>query len=78
MDRYKARLVAQGYNQVQGINYDEIFSPIVKVTTIRLVIALEFTSKWTLTKLDVKNVFLHGDLIKMIFIEQPLCANYIT
>ena len=71
MDRYKARLIVQEYNQVQGIDYNETFSLVVKVTTICLVLALVITSKWTLTQLYVKNTFLHEDLSETICMEEP-------
>ena len=71
MDHYNTRLVAQGYNQVQGIDYNETFSPVVKVTTILLILALAVTPKWTLRELNVKNIFFHRDLSEIIFMEQP-------
>ncbi len=59
---YKARLVAKGYAQTYDKGYEEIYSPIAKMTTIRAIIAMAATKGWSLHQMDVKNVFLHGDL----------------
>ncbi len=62
MSRYKARLVAKGYAQTYGIDYEETYSPIAKMITIRTIIAMAAIKGWSLHQMDVKNVFLHGDL----------------
>ncbi|TQE12334.1 hypothetical protein C1H46_001987 [Malus baccata] len=62
VSRYKARLVAQGFSQEHGLEYDETFSPVVRHTTVRLVLSLAAMNKWDLRQLDVKNAFLHGEL----------------
>jgi hypothetical protein len=59
---YKTRLVAKGYAQTYGIDYEETYSPIAKMTTIRIIIAMATTKGWSLHQMDVKNVFLHGNL----------------
>ena len=69
--RYKARLVVKGFQQKQGIDYSEIFSPVVKITTIRLVLAMVATEDLFLEQLDVKTAFLHGDLEEDIYMYQP-------
>ncbi|GJT67989.1 ribonuclease H-like domain-containing protein [Tanacetum coccineum] len=62
LSRYKARLVANGRSQQQGIDCDETFSPVVKPATIRTVLSLVVSREWPIHQLDVKNAFLHGHL----------------
>src|SRR3954471_16748968 len=61
VDRYKARLVAKGYSQTYGIDYDEIFTPLAKMSTVRTLMSCAANLVWPLHQLDVKNAFLHGD-----------------
>ena len=69
--RLKARLVAKAYAQTYGVDYSDTFSPVAKLTSIRLFISLVATHGWELHQLDIKNVFLHGDLAKEVYMEQP-------
>ncbi|GJW97811.1 ribonuclease H-like domain-containing protein [Tanacetum coccineum] len=59
LSRYKARLVANGSTQIEGVNIDETFSPVVKPGTIRTVLSLAISRHWPVHQLDVKNAFLH-------------------
>ncbi|CAL5331695.1 unnamed protein product [Camellia sinensis] len=69
--KYKARLVVKGFGQKKGIDFDEIFSPVVKMTSIRVVLGLVASLNLELEQMDVKTAFLHGDLKEEIYMEQP-------
>ena len=69
--RYKARLVAKGYAQKEGIDYNEVFSPVVKHSSIRILLALVAQFDMEIVQMDVKTAFLHGDLEEEIYITQP-------
>lgn len=69
--KYKARLVVKGYAQQHGVDYTEVFAPVARMETIRLVIALATLRGWPLYQLDVKSAFLHGELHENVFVEQP-------
>ena len=71
LDRYKARLVAQGYSQEKGIDYEEVFSPVVRYTAIRSLLALGNALGLEMHQMDVKTAFLQGELDTEIFMKQP-------
>jgi len=70
MTKYKAKLVAKGYAQTYGIDYEETYSPVAKMTNVRGIIAMAATKGWSLHQMDVKNDFFHGDLWE-VYMEQP-------
>ena len=71
VSRYKATLVAKGYVQTYVIDYEETFSPVARMATLRAVIAMAAAKGWSLHQMDVKNAFLHGDLQEEVYMMQP-------
>jgi hypothetical protein len=67
IDCHKAHLVAKGFKQQYGLDYDETFSPIVKPTTIRLLLSLAVTRGWSIRQIDIQNAFLHGFLNEDVY-----------
>jgi ATP-binding cassette subfamily B (MDR/TAP) protein 1 len=70
-ERYKARLVALGCSQQPGIDFNQTFAPVVKMSTLRLILALVAAHNLEVLQLDVKTAFLHGRLDEEIYICQP-------
>nr|KYP42777.1 Retrovirus-related Pol polyprotein from transposon TNT 1-94 [Cajanus cajan] len=71
INKYKARLVAKGFHQVPGFDFHETFSPVIKPTTLRIILTLALTNGWDLLHLDVNNAFLNGLLEETVFMVQP-------
>lgn len=69
--RYKARLVARGFSQVEGLDYNETFSPVLRMASFRILLALATYLNFEIHHLDVQTAFLHGDLPEEIYMEQP-------
>ncbi|GJV88397.1 ribonuclease H-like domain-containing protein [Tanacetum coccineum] len=71
LSRYKALLVVNGSTELEGVDVDETFSPVVRSGTIRTVLSLAASRHWPIHQLDVKNAFLHGDLSETVYMHQP-------
>ena len=69
--RNKARLVAQGFTQLEGLDYDETFASVVRLEAIRLFLAYAVYMNFKVYQMDVKTAFLHGDLEQEVFLRQP-------
>lgn len=71
INKYKSRLVAKGYVQRYGVDYEEVFAPVARIETIQLLINLAATNGWEIHHLDVKTAFLHGELKETVYVTQP-------
>lgn len=71
LERYKARLVACGYSQVEGIDFKETFSPVIKLKSLRILLALAVERSWPVHQIDITAAYLNGSLDETIFMEQP-------
>jgi hypothetical protein len=69
VEKFKARLVVKGYSQVEGVDFGEIFSPVAKLTSIRVLMSLAATFDLEIEQMDVKTTFLHGDLEEEIYMK---------
>jgi len=71
IERFKARLVIKGFLQRFGIDYNEIFSPVVRMEVLRILLAIGAALDWEIEQMDVKTAFLNGYLDEEIYMEQP-------
>ena len=72
VDRYKVRLVAQGFTQTQGLDYEETFAPVVKLNSIHVLLSLAVNLDWRVHQLDIKNAFLNGEFEEEVYMRIPL------
>nr|GEX49023.1 hypothetical protein [Tanacetum cinerariifolium] len=71
IQKHKARLVVKGYAQQHGIDYEETFSPVARLETVRIILAVAAQQQWKLYQFDVKSAFLNGDLKEEVYVSQP-------
>ncbi|MCO5609702.1 hypothetical protein L7F22_063934 [Adiantum nelumboides] len=71
LDKHKARLVARGFSQRPGVDFDETYAPTARMTTIRTVLCLAAHFGWTVFQMDVKSAFLNGEMEKEVYVSQP-------
>jgi hypothetical protein len=69
--KHKARLVAKGYVQRQGIYFEEVFAPVARLESVRLLFAMAAQFSWQIHQMDVKSTFLNGDLCEEVYVSQP-------
>ena len=71
IDRYKARLVAKSFIQEYGVDYEEIFAPIARLSSVHALLVVAASRHWLLCQMDVKNTFLNGDLSEEVYMQPP-------
>ena len=71
VDWLKVRLVAKGYTKQYGLDYYGTFSLVAKIASVRLLLSMVAMRSWPIFRLDIKNAFLHGNLVKEVYMEQP-------
>ena len=70
--KHKARLVARGFVQREGIDFEKVFAPVAHMESVHLLLALAVAKDWRVHHLDVKSAFLNGELAETVFVRQPL------
>jgi hypothetical protein len=71
MEKHKPHFVARSFSQIEGVDYDETFAPVVRYTSIRTIIAITTNMGWCIHQMDVKTAFLNGFIEEEVYIEQP-------
>jgi hypothetical protein len=71
ISKHKGRLVAKGYVQRQGVDFDEVFAPVGRLESVCLLLAHEANEGWAVHHMDVKSAFLNGELLEEVFVTQP-------
>ncbi|PNX66875.1 hypothetical protein L195_g055326, partial [Trifolium pratense] len=71
IERRKARLVARGFQQTAGLDFEETFSPVIKTSTVRIILSIAVHLNWDIRQLDINNAFLNGHLKETVFMFQP-------
>ena len=71
--KHKVWLIAKGYVQRQGIDYEEVFSPVARMESVRVPLAVAAHHAWAGHHMDVKSAFLNGDLEEEVYVQQPPC-----
>ena len=71
ISRYRARLVAKGFHQQYGVDFEKTFSLVIKPPIVRIILSLAVQFNWPLRQLDVRNTFLHGFLREEVYMVQP-------
>jgi len=69
IERYKAHLVARGFQHTPRLNYEETFAPVAHMTTVGTLLAVAASSSWAISQMDVKNAFLHGNLKEEVYMQ---------
>lgn len=76
VQRYKVWFIAKGFTQTEGLDYMDNFSHAVKLTTIRVLMAISAVHNWLLFQLDVNTSFIHGNIIEEVYIKSPPCLDF--
>ena len=71
IEKHKARSVVRGFSQIEGVDYDETFSPVVRYTSIMSIISIVAKMGWSINQMDVKPTFLNGFIEEEVYIEKP-------